>query len=61
MNEREKITSCKSHIASVSLTDWCIMILKNTKKYILFVHIHNIHISMKINFSRFVVSNKYIQ
>ncbi len=28
---REEITSCKSHIASVSLTDWCIMLYKKKK------------------------------
>ncbi len=28
----EEITSCKRHIASVSLTKWCIMILKKEKK-----------------------------
>ncbi len=27
----EEIISCKSHITSVSLTDWCIMILFKTK------------------------------
>ncbi len=30
----EKITSCKSHIASVSLTNWCIMI-KKKKSFVL--------------------------
>ncbi len=28
----EEITSCKSHIASVSLSDWCIMIQKQITK-----------------------------
>ncbi len=32
MNRREEITSCKSYIASVSLIDWCIMILKKKLK-----------------------------
>ncbi len=27
MNERGEITSCKSHIAPVSLTDWCTIII----------------------------------
>ncbi len=34
MNERGRdITNCKSHIASFSLTDWCIMIKKKKKVF----------------------------
>ncbi len=51
MNERGRDYRCKSHIASVSLTDWCIMIIlkkKNKKRHLqghltsmFMLHTHN--------------------
>ncbi len=37
----EEITSCKGHIASVILTNWCILIKKNTNVWVILWH-HNI-------------------
>ncbi len=69
---REEITNCKSHIASVSLTDWCIMIFKKCLKkdiYILirqtilasFVHVFNTIIVVRDNSEKHYLGDGWFQ